>query len=188
MRQLFGPSKLSTREAMWHIFTGRGLPHQQWPLQVGEGESNCRWERGSGEDQFEFGYRQVWLYAWRHWTKLIPECPKKDDNDYTPVPQRPDPKAWYGMASLAARVGFESDEIERLRSSDPDREMAREALFRARDPEHFKYEDTALDGYVAEISRIFKCASEMIPEETKPAMLVPGPGEDVKRRSGRVFA
>jgi hypothetical protein len=153
----------------------------------GKQEESYVWVYGSGEDQFEFGYRQVWLYAWRHWADLVPECPRKEDNEDTPTPQMHDPWAWHGIASLAAKVGFESDEIDRLRLSDPDYEVARDALHRARHPEKFIYEKSEFETYVAEISRIFKRASEMPPEQKTPDILVPGPGEDVKRRSGRVF-
>ncbi|KAI9765377.1 MAG: hypothetical protein M1840_007457 [Geoglossum simile] len=34
---------------------------------------------GNSADQFEFGYRQVWLYAWHHFLKLIEECPRKEN-------------------------------------------------------------------------------------------------------------
>jgi hypothetical protein len=117
----------------------------------------------------------------------VAECPKKEDNQDTPTPQKPDPKAWYGIARLAAKVGFEPDEIDRLCFSDPDHELAREVLLRARKPERFIYDESKFGGYVDEVSRVFKHASEIQPDESKPDMLLPGSGEDIKRRSGRVF-
>lgn len=187
LRQLCPPSRYSIREAMWRSFTGHGLPDNQWLLQTWEGDAHCRWIQGSSSNQFEFGYQHIWLYALRHWVEMVPECPKKEDGEETPIPYRPDPRRWYEIAKLAAKRGFESDQIDRLLSSDPDREVARQALFKARNPEYFKYDESAFDSYVAELSRIFKSAEEIPPDNLKPCFLTPGCGESLERRCGRVF-
>ncbi|KAK0628283.1 hypothetical protein B0T17DRAFT_614224 [Bombardia bombarda] len=185
VRQLCPSSRFSTREAMWRIFTGHSLPNNEYPIQVWE--TDYQSFLGSTSDQFEFGYRQVYLYAWRHWTELVPECPKKEDGEDTPMPQRPDPRTWCGIAKLAAKVGFESDEIDRLIASDPDREIAREALLKARSPEYFEYGESAFEGYLTQLTHIFNLAMEKPRADSAPVMLVPGCGESLERRCGRVF-
>ena len=187
LRQLCPTSRLSTREAMWRLFTGRYLPENQWPLQTWEGGADYKWINGSSSDQFEFGYQQVMLYIWRHWPELCPECPRKEDGEETPIPQTPDPRVRYGLASLAEKVGFESDQISQLLSSDPDRKLARQILLKARSPEYFTYKESAFNGYVTEISRIFKLAKDIQPQALSPCFVVAGSGEKMQRRSGRVF-
>ncbi|KAI0534967.1 hypothetical protein GGR58DRAFT_504754 [Xylaria digitata] len=185
VRQLCPSSRFSTREAMWRIFTGMGLPSNEYSIQVWETDFRCL--HGPASDQFEFGYLQVWLYAWRHWTELVPEYPRKEDGEDTPMPQRPDPRRWCGIATLAAKVGFESDEISHLIASDPDREIARETLLKARDPEYFGYDESAFEGYVTQLVSIFSLAREKPRVDSTPVMLVPGCGESLERRCGRVF-
>ncbi|KAF4344402.1 Intracellular transport USO1 [Fusarium beomiforme] len=187
IRQLITPSKHSTREAMWRAFTAHGMPENQWLLQTGDGEADYQWLDGSSSDQFEFSYQQIWLYAWRYWTELVPECPRKEEGEATPIPGRPDPRRWRDLARLAARLGFESDEIDKLLNTDPDREIAREALLKARSPEHFGYDDSAFESYVTEVCRIFNLAREKPTDDLKPSLLVPGCGESLARRCGRVY-
>ncbi|KAF4451416.1 hypothetical protein F53441_5584 [Fusarium austroafricanum] len=187
LRQLVSPSKYSIREAMWRIFTAQGTPENQWLLQTGDGENDYQWQQGSSSDQFEFGYQQIWLYAWRYWSELVPECPRKEEGEATPIPEKPDPRRWRGIARLAARLGFESDEIDKFLNSDPDREIATEALLKARSPEHFGYDDAAFESYVTEVCRIFNLAKERPADDLKPYLLVPGRGESLARRCGRVF-
>ncbi|KAF4446547.1 Intracellular protein transport protein USO1 [Fusarium austroafricanum] len=187
VRQLVAPSKNSTREAMWRIFTAHGMPENQWLLQTGDGEADYQWLQGSSSDQFEFGYQQIWLYAWRYWAELVPECPRKEEGEATPISQRPDPRRWREIARLAARLGFESDEIDGFLSLDPDREIAKEALLKARSPEQFGYDDSAFESYVTEVCRIFNLAKEIPAADSKPCLLIPGCGESLARRCGRVY-
>ncbi|KAM9873936.1 hypothetical protein VDGL01_12000 [Verticillium dahliae] len=188
MRQLCPQTKLSIREAMWHIFTGHNLAEHHWLLQTGESDEDYQSMRGSASDQFEFSYQQMWLYAWRHWTELVPECPKKEDGEATPTPQSPDPRRRYGMAKMAGKVGFESDQINQLLSWDPDREHARESLLKARNPEYFRYDESAFNSYVTDLCRIYKQATKIPLEGAKPCLLVAGSGEGLERRCGRVYA
>lgn len=188
LRQLLPPSKRhSIREGMWRIFTAGNLNNGQWILQTGEGEKQYQYMTGSASDQFEFSYQQLWLYAWRHWPELVPECPRKEEGKDTPMPQKPDPGKRYGIAKLAVKLGFESDEIRQLLLLNPDREIAREALLRARNPDRFHYIDSEFDSYVNKICRLFGLAEEMSVVESKPGLVVPGLGESMERRCGRVF-
>ncbi|KAH6699447.1 hypothetical protein EV126DRAFT_342066 [Verticillium dahliae] len=187
LRQLFPASKFSIREAMWRIFTGENLPENHWLLQTKEDEKEYRWISGTASDQFEYSYQQMWLFAWRHWTELVPECPRKEEGKRTPVPQKPDPRTQHSMAKLASKLGFESEEISQLLSFDPDRAIARETLLKARSPSSYKYEENAFNAYIAQFCQIFEQAKEITRDDPKPCLLVPGRGESLERRCGRVF-
>lgn len=76
---------------------------------------------------------------------MVPECPRKEAGEDTPMPRRTEPRRWCGIAKLAAKVGFEFETSRRI-ASDPDREIAREALRKTRDPEYFEYDESAFEG------------------------------------------
>ena len=138
--------------------------------------------------QIEFGYRSVWLKAWRHWTDLGPDCPKKEDDQPTPRPQKADKKKWFELAALAVKHGFESDQLSHLTSLNPDREIAREVLNTARDPTYFRYDNSALEDYLNRMPVMFdQIAIPKSPSLVNPPLLVNGPGEGLERRCGRVF-
>ena len=119
MRQLFPKSSKTTYKAMTELFTGRNQNDNTYLIQ--ESEITFREENGQRIEQIEFGYRSVWLKAWRHWTDLGPDCPKKEDDQPTPRPQKADQKKWFELASLAVKHGFESDQLSHLTSLNPDR-------------------------------------------------------------------
>lgn len=64
MKRLIPPSAKSIRTGMSQIFQ-QGAPNRGvcW---IQTSESTFVEIPGSTDDQFEFGYRQIWLYAWRH--------------------------------------------------------------------------------------------------------------------------
>jgi hypothetical protein len=171
VRQLVPKSKFSTRVAMRQIFSRRNL------------EKN----RDSETDLFEFGYNQINLYAWRLWAELVPECPKKEPDDDTPIPQKPSQARWHGLAALAKDYGFASHEISRLLTLDPDIEMAREFLTIVRNQKDFLYEEYSFEDRVKYISNAIKGIPEIPLKYTKPRLLIPGRGEDIERRCGRAY-
>lgn len=65
--------------------------------------------------------------------------------------------------------------------------IARETLLKARDPEYFGYDESAFEGYVTQLVSIFSLAREKPRVDSTPVMVVPGCGESLERRCGRVF-
>jgi hypothetical protein len=185
LKRLFGKTKDTVYQAMGHIFSGCNQNDGEYIVQ--EAKRVFRPESGNLSDQFEFGYRQVWLYSWRHFTELIEECPRKEDGHPTPVPQEPDEVLWYEFAVLASELGFESEQIRQLKSGNPDREVARKSLLRARDPRYFKYDEAVFECFVDQLVDMFRAAIDILPTYIKPPLLVHGPGESLQRRCGRVF-
>jgi hypothetical protein len=166
------------------LFLGRNQSDHTYLIQTSE--QSFREEPGNSTDQIEFGYRQVWLYLWRHWTELVPECPRKDDSAPTPVPQKPNVSKWFELATLTAKLGFESDEINNLLSSDPDRKLAIEVLHKARDPEYFTYEESAFQASINQVVAIFNLA---IPKSQDDVLMILDDAceEALERRCGRTF-
>ncbi|KAI9772442.1 MAG: hypothetical protein M1840_000645 [Geoglossum simile] len=185
MKQLFGKTKLTVYQAMCRIFLGCNQSDDEYILQGSEKVFQSI--PGSLKDQVEFGYRQVWLYSWRHFTELIEECPRKEDGQDTPAPQEPDRNAWYHFAALASKLGFQSEQIDRLTLLDPDREAARDALLKGRDPRYYKYDEAAFERFQIEIVSMYQTAVDIPPTYRKPPLLVDTPGEALERRCGRAF-
>src|SRR4051794_10515972 len=95
--------------------------------------------------------------------------------------------AWHRFATLMYRLGFESEEIHRLRLKDPDRERARTTLLDARDPEHYEYNERDFESHQDQMVKMFKSARRIDQPDVAPLLFVNGPGEDLERRCGRTF-
>lgn len=181
LRQLFPKTSKTVCQAMGGIFVGSKSSNQ---IVIQESEDAFRRQSGLPKDRFDAGYRQIWLCSWRHWTELIPECPRKEDNEKTPQPQNPSQSRWFQLGSLATKLGFESPQISQIISEDPDLEIAREVLVKARDPEVFEYDVIAFEDYVRKISLMFKSA---VPKSLSPMPLTEGKGYPLDRRCGREY-
>jgi hypothetical protein len=64
---------------------------------------------GNVTDQIEFGYRQLYLFALRHFPRMIGESPKKEKDRPKPTIEEPDPVTWYRFALLADRLQCRDD-------------------------------------------------------------------------------
>ena len=190
VRRLFmGPkkrSKYSVREAAEQAFSGANQRDDQLVLQTSE--SSFKSCPGSLTDQIEIGYRHIFSYAMRWVLDMVPECARKEDGQDTPQPRKPNPRLWQGIGTLAYRLGFESTEIHRLRRTNPDEGIARDALLTARDPRRYKYRDDLLEDLVKQITEKFETAVEISHTLSTPSLFVDGPGEDVARRCGRLHS
>ncbi|RJE16775.1 hypothetical protein PHISCL_10888, partial [Aspergillus sclerotialis] len=102
---------------MKHMFV---VPEEEEDCLIQTSESTIRHHRTDNTERLDLGYRQIWLYAMRHYP-LMPPDPKSDD-DLLAKPNRTkaDERAIYDMAELASRLGFYSPEIERLLKESPD--------------------------------------------------------------------
>ena len=98
------------------------------------------------------------------------------------MPQEPNKVLWYEFALLANKLGFESEQISRLMSPNPDREVARKALLKGRDPRYFKYGKADFKRFQDQLVDIYRAAIHVPPTYIKPPLLVNGPGESLKRR------
>jgi hypothetical protein len=112
----------------------------------------------------------------RDYCKILAE-PKKKKKDLLAKVEggKADETALYELAALAYQLGFESDEICALKEQSLDREVARKALLEARKPNRYKYNDTILESYIAQIVRMFSTATPLTSEQLSPVLVSEDP-------------
>ncbi|KAL6714243.1 hypothetical protein ACLMJK_007666 [Lecanora helva] len=89
-------------------------------------------DRGSTErERVECGYRQLWMFAWRHFPDLSTILPRRDAGRRKPQAIAANQYCWHQLAKLADALGFRSEIITRL-CQNPDVEMTVAFLNRVR--------------------------------------------------------
>ncbi|KAJ5793402.1 uncharacterized protein N7503_009380 [Penicillium pulvis] len=75
----------------------------------------------------------------------------RDEGDLLAKPNR--------LALLSRNLGFQSPKINEILANDPDIQIARNALLKARDPFHYVYNAPPLHVLIGNIAENFKIAS-----------------------------
>lgn len=80
----------------------------------------------------------------------MPAGPKKKQKDLLAKAEcyGADETVLHEYAALADRLGFVSREIDDLKKRSSDREIARNALLKARKPDRYEYDNAILEAYV----------------------------------------
>ena len=125
---------------------------------------------GAVSDRFELGYRQLWLYAMRHFRQMAKD-PKKNKLKAKPRVERANEAVLVEFGALAFKLGFDNDQIRKLRERSADREIARQVLLKARCPKRYEYDDALFESYVSQIVDIFLAAVPAAIEDTSPALV-----------------
>ncbi|KAK1656994.1 hypothetical protein BDP55DRAFT_43322 [Colletotrichum godetiae] len=94
---------------------------------------------GDAATRFDLGCRQLWLAAFREFRELPTEVKKKDT--LAKARGRADETTLFQFASLANRLGFESNEISNIMKASPDIEVAKRLLLSARRPGQYRFPD-----------------------------------------------
>lgn len=94
---------------------------------------------GDAGSRIDLGIRHLWLAAIRDHQEL-PSDPRKRDL-LAKARATADDTTLYELASLAYRMGFESDKISGILKNAPDRHIAERALLAARKPGRYRYQD-----------------------------------------------
>jgi hypothetical protein len=179
------PFKGSLHDMMEQRFSGANQTPGEVVMQDAETVFNmCE---GSVTDQFEFGYRQLYLFALREFARMIGECPKKEKDQPKPTIEEPDPVTWYRFALLADRLGFDSEVIRKLKADDPYRAEARNFLLKHNPPELYTFDPQLFEECVEQMARTRAAVVEKDRQCIKPSLVVDGPGEPLPRRCGRFF-
>ncbi|KAH1633892.1 hypothetical protein KXX16_006187, partial [Aspergillus fumigatus] len=138
-------------------------------------ETDFRHQRGSQSIRAELGYRQLWLYAMRHYPQ-IPREQGSDDLVAKPGHEKADEMILHDMAVLAQRLGFDSPHTQNLIQRSPDRQMARDILLKARKPDRYQYPEDIFESLV---TRVCECFTEAVPLD-HPTSLEPAMAREVK--------
>jgi hypothetical protein len=168
MKRLVTPQP-TIRMAMRKAFSPADSTEVECLIQTSE----TRFRRLSISDahRVELGYRQIWLYTMRHYRKMDKE-PKNEDRVVKPG-EKADPAILYDMAALAQKLGFKSPQIDQLIQLCPDRQIALEALLKARKSDRYRYNDDILESIV---DRVADCFDFAIPLEDQ------APRKDIDHR------
>ncbi|KAL4744558.1 hypothetical protein BDW72DRAFT_208921 [Aspergillus terricola var. indicus] len=102
-------------------------------------ESSQRTVRGSYRKILDVSYRELWLFAMRHYPQMAKD-PQRDDLLAKVASEKADEAVVYEMAKLAKSLGFESTQINSILSKSPDRQIATGALLKARKPGRYQYD------------------------------------------------
>lgn len=161
MKKLIGPMKRSTKTSVYRefqqVFTvpatrPAGSCDEVVELQLSEGEFGSCY--GSLREKMEFGYRQLWIYAMRHFPDLVSLPPLKENGQPKPIIKEVDPGTLIRFADLAYRFGFDSPAIQKIRSENPDYQIALAFLQRTKPAELYIYDQSTLELNAKYISRI----------------------------------
>ncbi|EDN06477.1 predicted protein [Histoplasma mississippiense (nom. inval.)] len=175
LTRLFTLGKSTVRQTMDGLWTTCSDGGNMCPVQTSESAFDSR--REPVGRQFDLAYRQMWLYAMRHYPQM-PRDPKRKNRLAKAQNATADECVVSDMASLARRLGFRSSQITNLVNQAPDRLIAEQALLKARKPEYFSYDDTQFDTL---IDRIVECFAVATPRDVRaPSVLV---DRSVKRKA-----
>ncbi|EED23183.1 conserved hypothetical protein [Talaromyces stipitatus ATCC 10500] len=121
-------------------------------------------------NHLELAYRQVWLYAMRHYPSMSKD-PESDDLLTRPASEKADETVVYEMAVLAQKLGFMSAGIKEIIDQSPDRQIAVDCLLKARKPESYQYSAADLERSVRRIVECFAAATPReLPLHSRPVM------------------
>ncbi|EED20933.1 conserved hypothetical protein [Talaromyces stipitatus ATCC 10500] len=181
LKRLIRPSK--SHPTMQKAFKYHRAP----ALSAGEGfaiqtsESTFDMRSMSHGTYRELAYRQIWLYAMRHYPKM-PRDPTKPNRLAKASNEKADEAVIYDMVVLAYKLGFRSTNITTLMGRSPDALIAQDALLTARKPDLYEYN---ADEYLGLVQRIVECFSKARLRENSwtPRPLVKS-AADLKARCG----
>lgn len=124
-------------------------------------ESQLRRRPSHNINHLELAYRQIWLYAMRHYPSMSKD-PESNDLLTRPASEKADETVVYEMAVLAQKLGFMSAGIEEIIDQSPDRQIAVDCLLKARKPESYQYSAADLE---RSVRRIVECFAAATPRE-----------------------
>jgi hypothetical protein len=164
-------------------FTDVGQHPNHCIFQVSETQFETR--PGNLDYRQEVGYRTVWISAMRNCLEISPKENKRGRDRLAKNSYKEDEIVDCRFGRLAYRVGFESSKIYELTQRSADREIARSALLRARNPKYYAYSTAKFDTYVQKIVDLFNTASEIL-ETSIETTIDTGDqdGDELPNRSG----
>jgi hypothetical protein len=159
-------------------------------------ESTFAVKLGPAVDRFDLAYRQIWLYAMRHFREMPAERKKRKKDLLAKAGcGKADEMVLHEFAALADQLGFVSEEINDLTKRSSDWEIARSALLKARKPDRYEYDDALFEAHVGQIARMFSTAIPLPLEQLSPALVSDDPdasgnrcglpGEDAHKQDGK---
>ncbi|KAE8311136.1 hypothetical protein BDV41DRAFT_578972 [Aspergillus transmontanensis] len=146
-------------------------------------ETSFRRQPGSRDERISSGYRQIWMYAMRHYPDMAKDLQRGPKANPTRAKARAtaDESVIHRMATLTKQLGFRTPPIRAILRQSPDHQIARAALLKARKPEHYHYDHETFESLVEQIAGYFALA---IPNEAAPVAHIIGRAIQLKERCG----
>lgn len=157
-------NQTTLKGAMANAFSQPRLGKTEYLVQTSEIE--FRTYQMSDIDPADFAYRQIWLFAMRHYPKMTKE--PKDKDQLVKRREKADQNTLFEMALLARKLGYKSQKISDLLKESPDKQIAREALLKARKPHLFTFNE---DQFESIVERVVQCFDMASPQRGEPEPL-----------------
>ena len=176
--------KKTIRQSLLAHHRGRRATDGKLPIQTTD--SNFVFEEVTEHQHVEAGYRQLWLFAWRHFPELSAMLPRRDQGQAKPPAKAVNEQCWCQLGSLAKDLGFHSDNVTHLKDQNPDLDMTKAFLHRARPLEFFPQEEESRREVVERICQLLKSigGSEINPSGRDTSFEAEVP---ISKRCGRPF-
>ncbi|KAE8130756.1 hypothetical protein BDV38DRAFT_276525 [Aspergillus pseudotamarii] len=170
----------TVRSALVHSFRSRRVSGS---CLIQTSETSFRRQPGSRDERISSGYRQIWMYAMRHYPDMAKDLQRgpKANPTRAKARARADESVIHGMATLAKQLGFHTPPIKAILRQSPDQQIARAALLKARKPDHYHYDHETFESLVEQIAGYFALA---IPNEAAPVAYITGRAIQLKERCG----
>ncbi|KAH1519476.1 hypothetical protein CDV57_01297 [Aspergillus fumigatus] len=170
----------TVRSALAHGFRFRRAD-SDYPIQTSD--TTFRRQLGSSDERITSGYRQIWIYAMRHYPEMAKDIQggQKANPTRAKARAKADESVVHDMAALAWKLGFRTPQIRAILKQSPDRQIARAALLQARKPDHYYYDSEMFESL---IERITGCFALAIRKEGPQAALITGRAIKLKERCG----
>jgi hypothetical protein len=173
----------SSLASLKYRFTDVGQHPNDCIFQVSETKFETR--PGNHDDRREIGYRTVWICAMRNCLEISAKENKRGKDRLAKNSYKEDETVDCRFGCLAYRVGFESSAIHDLIQRSADREIARSALLRARNPKYYSYSTENFNAYIDKIVDFFNAASEISGTSVQTTMDTKSQDDDeLPNRSG----
>jgi hypothetical protein len=174
MKHLIKPSpKQTMRSALNQIFFGKNQ------LVIQEAHSTYSTQLVKSSKNWHLMYPQLWLYTMRDYPDLPAPREVKTKKKKKLLAKARTPNAneakLSDFAVLANKLRFESNEITALKLRSSDREIARDALLRARNQDRYDYGDGDIESHIEKILGLFATARPRNTEQSCPALVSDGP-------------
>ncbi|KAL4984462.1 hypothetical protein BDW68DRAFT_180652 [Aspergillus falconensis] len=132
-------------------------------------ESSQRSVYGSYREILDVSYRELWLFAMRHYPQMAKD-PQRDDLLAKVASEKADEAVVFEMAQLATNLGFKSPQINGILGRPPDRQIAAGALLKARKPGRYRYDPQDMELLIDTIAECFTHAKRTH-DDTTPELL-----------------
>ena len=155
MRSILPPNcRESTYTAFSRMFLGRDQQDGTVPVL---NRDQC-WSSVKGNEKaaVDCGYRQLWMFSWRHFPDMVAIAPRKDSGKAKPPIKSLNEQCLHRLAQLADKLGFDSPQLKRLIAQDPDVKMASAFLQQARPVEYYSISTDISISSVTQICNILR--------------------------------